>query len=555
MNQDHSETALMDRLHTLSSAGCGVIQIKTREITRAAHTLRKHLIGIPVPYYEWDVINGMRTFTLENFEDYRVAGEDLDFHQALLRPLHLLREPTSNVYVQADKTHYYVFVDPHPFIDNNPISTELLMQYASILPETNICVLLVTPDVSFDAFPLGTITTTDFPTPSAGEIIETVSRIVESSSADRTTFPDGTDVEEPDYREIARMGAGMTLHEVETHTALSVVEASVAGERSLTKERLLAGLASGKTSVVRQSEILELQTSVPLSDVGGMEVLKEWLAARSGCFSEDAAEFGIEAPKGVVLVGVPGAGKSLFAKATASSLGLPLVRLDFGRVFSRYIGDSESRVRAALKMIEAMSPVVLFVDEIDKGLSGSGGGGDSGTSARVLGTYLTWLQESTATVFNVVTANRVEGLPPELLRRGRFDQTFFAGLPTASERVEVLYIHLRKRGRTGRFTAEELKSFSEASEGYSPAEIESAVKDALIAAFNDPSASDVGMSHLLGALKQLVPLSRSNAAQIAAILQWGSSNAINVSRPIDTAAAGKAMAARLGTRTVRGRAQ
>lgn len=553
MSQENSEKVLMDRLHTLTSAGCGVIQVKTREVSRATRTLRKHLLGAPSPYYEWDVVNGFRTFTLENYEDYRVAGESLDFHQALTRPLELLRQPNSDLYVQPDKTHYYVYVDAHPFMENNPIATELLMQYAAMLPETNVCILLVTPDISLDAFPLGVIATTDFPTPSAEEVQATVSRIVDSAAEDRRSFPDGADLSDEDYREVARMGAGMTLHEIETYTALSVVEASMASEPALTKERILAGLAEGKTSVVRQSEILELSTSVPLDEVGGMEVLKEWLADRAGCYSEDAEAFGIESPKGVVLVGVPGAGKSLFAKATASSLGLPLVRLDFGRVFSRYIGDSESRVRAALKMIESMAPVVLFVDEIDKGLGGAGGGGDSGTSARVLGTYLTWLQESKATVFNVVTANRVEGLPPELLRRGRFDQTFFAGLPNATEREEVLTIHLRKRGRELECTPEELKSFSEASEGYSPAEIESAVKDALIAAFNDKEARDVEMRHIVGALRSLVPLSRSNAAQINTILQWGASNAVNVSKPSDTVALAKSVA-RLGNRTVRGRA-
>jgi SpoVK/Ycf46/Vps4 family AAA+-type ATPase len=287
---------------------------------------------------------------------------------------------------------------------------------------------------------------------------------------------------------------------------------------------------------VRQSEILDLSHPEDISNVGGMGRLKEWLLARKDCFSEEAQAFGVESPKGAVLVGVPGTGKSLVAKVISSIFGVPLVKLDFGRVFSKFVGDSESRVRAALKMVESMAPVVLFVDEVDKGLGGSGGSADSGVSSRVLGSFLTWLQECKAPVFTVVTANRVDGLPPELLRRGRFDGVFSVGLPNSEERLEVLAIHLRKRERDiSKFKKIDLDMFVGASENYVPAEIESAVKDGLIAAFNDPSAKDLEMRHIVAALKDMVPMSKSHKAAIDAMVAWAANNATPVSHPVGEA--------------------
>lgn len=225
-------------------------------------------------------------------------------------------------------------------------------------------------------------------------------------------------------------------------------------------------------------------------------------------------------------------GKSLVAKATASVLGVPLIKLDFARVFSKYVGDSERQIREALKMVESMAPVCCLIDEIDKGLGGAGGSGDSGTSSRVLGTFLTWLQDCKAPVFCVVSANRIEGLPPELLRKGRFDKIWSVAMPDPDERRDVLEIHLRKRNRSiEEFTEPELDEFLLASEGYIPAEIEAAVKDALVGAFSDPSAEGLEMRHLIAALKDMVPLSRSHKENIEKILNWARENATPVSYP------------------------
>lgn len=528
----NSEATLMDSIHRLSNAGGSVIQVRTREPIRAALVLRKNLLGSDCPYAEWDVVNGVRRFTMENYTNHRLGGESKDFNEALSFPLEQLRNPTSAINAASDKVHYFVFVNPQAFIAGNPHAIELLQQYAAILPSTNVCTILITPEVTISEVPSGTMLVTELPTPTASELTEILTRIITDAKSDTSVFPDGADLDEQDIAQVANMAMGLSLHEAETYAAISIIQASTEKERSITLERLLDGLAKGKTAVVKQSEILELTHAGDIGNVGGMGRLKDWVSARADCYGEDAKHFGVEAPKGIVLVGVPGSGKSLVAKAISSVLSVPVVRLDFGRVFSKFVGDSESRVRSALKMVEAMAPVVLFVDEIDKGLGGAGGGGDSGTSARVLGSYLTWLQECKAPVFNVVTANRVSGLPPELFRRGRFDQIFAVGMPNADERREVLEIHLRLRGRgIEQFSADDVAQFLAASEGYVPAEIESTVKDALVAAFGDKTCTDLEMRHMLAALKETIPMSRSHAADMATIIEWTNTNAVSVSYP------------------------
>ncbi len=234
---------------------------------------------------------------------------------------------------------------------------------------------------------------------------------------------------------------------------------------------------------------------------------------------------------------VHNSGKSLTAKAVAGVLGIPCVRLDFGKVFNSLVGKSEEQIRKALRMIESMSPCVCLVDEIDKGLGGaSGASGDSGVSSRVLGTFLTWLQDNPYPVFTMVTANNVTGLPPELLRKGRFDATFATGLPTIKERLQVLDIHLRKRGHDIKsFKKTELTTFAKASEGYVPAEIEAGIKESLVIAFDDAMEAgetpELTMDNILKAMDDMVPLSKSHKEDMDAILEWSRKNATPASLP------------------------
>ena len=523
--QPNSEEELMSQVYKLTDAGAPIIQIKTREPYRTAHVLRKSILSSDEnELREWDAINGFRSFTLENYTDNKIAGDNKDFMKGIMTPLQDLRNASSSARAKPNTLHYFVFIDAHPYIANNAFAAELLQQYAAILPSTNICLLFVTPDITLDNVPMGTILVSSMPTPSTDELSDVLKTIIEGSVGD---FDDGSELDDEDIRRISLLGLGLTLYEFETYAAISIINAHNKGQKSLTLDAMIEGVSEGKTAIVKQSEILELYPNEKMENVGGMQKLKDWVASRANCYSEEAKAYGIEPPKGCVLVGVPGAGKSLVAKAIASVLAVPLVKMDFGRVFSKYVGDSESRVRSALQMVEDMAPVVLFVDEIDKGLGGiGGGGGDSGTSSRVLGSFLTWLQECKAPVFVLVTANKVDGLPPELLRRGRFDQIFSVSLPTASERIEVLEIHLRKRDKEFNFSEKDLYAFTSASDGYVPAEIESAVKDGMIMAFAD--REQIGMKHILSALREMVPMSRSYAPQIASMVEWARNNATSV---------------------------
>lgn len=530
-----SEKILMDGLHALSEAGAAVIQVRSREPIRSAMAIRKSLVIEGRPYKEWDAINGFRVFTNENWQDHThsTPGSDQtqDFFTALKFPLDELRRPGSIIHAQDDKVHYFVYVDPHPWIANNPMAASLIHQYAAMLPAYNACIIFVTPEVSIPDIAQGVLLITDMPTPTPDEFKRVAHELIDNAVSDKASFPDGHEIEEDGIERIVGLGAGLTMFEFETHASIGIIQAMLSKSTALTTDHILEGLSVGKTEVVKQSEILSLVKPVEMETVAGMQALKEWLAQRAGCFSDEAIEYGIDTPKGMVLVGVPGTGKSLVAKVTASALGIPLVRMDLSAVFSKYVGDSESRIRSALKMVEAMSPCVLFVDEIDKGLGGAGGSsGDGGISSRVLGTYLSWLQDCAVPVFNVVTANRVGGLPPELLRQGRFDKIWSLGLPNAADRREALAVHLTKRGRTIEdYDANELADFDAKSEGYVPAEIEAAVKDAIIRAYHD-DASDLKIGYLLAAIENMIPQSKSHKQQIDAIVEWASTNATPVDR-------------------------
>ncbi len=274
-----------------------------------------------------------------------------------------------------------------------------------------------------------------------------------------------------------------------------------------------------KKSIVRKSNALELyMPSDTIADVGGLDVLKDWLGMRGRSFTDEAKEYGLPAPKGIALMGIPGTGKSLTAKMVANLWNLTLIRLDIGALFGGLVGQSEENTRQALKLAEAVAPCVLWIDEIEKGLSV--GQGDGGTSMRVFGSILSWMQDKTAPVFIVATANDITRLPPELLRRGRFDEIFFLDLPTKAERREIFKVHIKKRNR--KLKDFDIDKLTGASGGYVGAEIEQAIIDGMYIAFNDPDepGREVCSNDILLALKKLIPMSKSQREIIEGLRQW-----------------------------------
>lgn len=303
---------------------------------------------------------------------------------------------------------------------------------------------------------------------------------------------------------------GMTCGEAENAFALSVVEA---------KRLDPAIVAREKASTVKKNGLLEVVTvQDTLDDIGGLDVLKDWLTKRSDAFSQRAIEYGLPNPKGLLIIGVPGTGKSLTAKATASVFGRPLLKLDAGRLFGSLVGQSESNLRTVIQTAEAIAPCVLFIDELEKGFAGSKGSGasDGGTSSRVFGSFISWMQEKTAPVFVVATANDVTQLPPELLRKGRWDELFFVDLPNANERKTIWEIQIRKRGRNPEdFNLQELV---EMSQGHTGAEIEQAFIDAMYAAFALGREPDTGL--ICRSTADSIPLSELMREPIQRLRDW-----------------------------------
>jgi SpoVK/Ycf46/Vps4 family AAA+-type ATPase len=258
-----------------------------------------------------------------------------------------------------------------------------------------------------------------------------------------------------------------------------------------------------------------------LDAVGGMGALKDWLAVRGRAMEPEAVRFGLEPPRGVLLTGVPGCGKSLLARALASAWSLPLVLLDPSRLYGPYVGQSEQRLRDALADIEAMAPVVLWIDEIEKGFA-AGGEGDGGLSRRVLGTFLRWLQDRPDGIFLVATCNDVTRLPPEFARKGRFDEVFFVDLPDERERADILRTHITSRGRAA--TGFDLAGLARASDGFSGAELEAAVVGALYRAYS--AGTELATGGILAELRATVPLSRQRPDEIQRLRAWASNHAV-----------------------------
>ncbi len=322
---------------------------------------------------------------------------------------------------------------------------------------------------------------------------------------------------------------GLTLGEAENVFAKIIVK-----DGRLSGEHINEVFAE-KQQIIRKSGLLEYcAASESFAEVGGLAVLKDWLNKRALAFSPEARAFGLPVPKGLLLLGVQGCGKSLCAKAVSTQWQLPLLRFDMGRMFNSFIGSSEENVRRAIAVAESVAPAILWVDEIDKAFAGSQGSGasDGGTTARVFGTFLTWLSEKQAPVFVAATANDISQLPPELLRKGRLDEIFFVDLPAVEERLEVFRIHLQKRGRDP--AAFDLEALAEASLDFSGAEIEEAINSGLYDAFY--AREQLTTPHVLTALGQTVPLARTMAEQISHLRAWAEGRARNASVPRSPAA-------------------
>ncbi len=408
-------------------------------------------------------------------------------------------------WVNRQENGIFIFKDLHPFVDSPNVTRSLRDAIASFkgTPKT---IILMSPIQQVPIELEKEVVVLDFPLPDMAELNQVLSRQLEQGRNRRIT----TEGRE----KLLKAALGLTRDEAEKVYRKAQVTAGC-----LTEEQVDIVL-SEKQQLIRRNGILEyIEEDETIHSVGGLEELKHWLHQRSNAFTERAREYGLPQPKGMLILGVPGCGKSLIAKTTARLWGLPLLRLDMGRVYDgSMVGRSEANLRNALKTAESISPAILFIDELDKAFAGGAGSADSdgGTSSRIFGSFLTWMQEKTSPVFVMATANRVERLPGEFLRKGRFDEIFFVDLPTPEERQAIFRIHLAKRrSDITRFALDQLAS---ASDGFSGAEIEQAV----IAAMYEAFAQDREFTQLdiLAALKATLPLSRTMNEQVTALRDW-----------------------------------
>jgi SpoVK/Ycf46/Vps4 family AAA+-type ATPase len=399
----------------------------------------------------------------------------------------------------------YIFKDLHPFLDG-PVIVRWLRDAIASFKGTDKVIILMSPLQTVPIELEKEVVVLDYPLPNLSELNQVLSERLAKSRGNR--LDTGT------REKLLKAALGLTKDEAEKVYRKAQVKAG-----KLTESEVEIVL-SEKKQLIRRNGILEyIEEDETLNSVGGLEELKGWLKQRSNAFTERAREYGLPQPKGMLILGVPGCGKSLIAKTTSRLWGLPLLRLDMGRVYDgSTVGRSEANLRSALKTAESISPVILFIDELDKAFAGGGGSGDSdgGTSGRIFGSFLTWMQEKKSPVFVMATANRVERLPGEFLRKGRFDEIFFVDLPSSAERQDIFRIHLgKRRSEINRFDLEQL---TKVSDGFSGAEIEQAI----IAAMYDAFAQDREFTQLdiIAAIKATLPLSRTMTEQVTALRDW-----------------------------------
>jgi len=421
------------------------------------------------------------------------------------------REPLEALAAVEKLSHpsLVVLEDPHPFLQD-PVVVRTLRELGHALKASYTTVVLLSPVLTLPPELEKEISVLDLPLPTYADLLQLLKEIV---GVVRRNDRAKVELSRDDADALLKAAQGLTLSEAE-----SAFAKAIAHDGRLSKDDVALVLEE-KRQVIRKSGLLEYTPAEErLADVGGLASLKGWLDRRGAAFSEEARRFGLPEPKGLLLLGVQGCGKSLTAKAIAASWRFPLLRLDMGRIFSSFIGSSEENLRRAIRVAESVAPVVLWVDEIEKGLSGAGGSSvaDGGVGARVFGSLLTWLQEKTAPVFVVATANRIEQLPPELLRKGRFDEIFFIDLPAAAERREIFAIHVAKRRRDP--AAFDLAALAARAEGFSGAEIEQAIVSGLHEAF--AGKVELSQAHLDRAVAESLPLSTTMREEIGRVREW-----------------------------------
>ncbi len=488
-----SAAPLLDPLDLLIRSRTTLLWIRSLEEERVETLLERAALRLGGRLLlRWDFIGGLRGAAGREGEASRNPMAALDGLQPLA----------------ADQGAILLLKDFHRYVEDAGICRRL-RNLATELRQRPHTLVISAPEWRIPAELEEAVSVLDLPLPDGREIRELLAGI---AAAGGEPLPPAV------LETLASACHGLSEQRVRQLAARALARRGRLGEADL------AEVLEEKRQAIARSELLEYCPSEATpADIGGLEVLKGWLEQRHRAFSEEARRYGLPLPRGVLLVGPQGTGKSLTARAIAHSWGMPLLRLDVGRLFAGLVGASEARTREMIQRAEAMAPCVLWIDEIDKGFGlGAGGGGDGrsdgGTSQRVLASLLTWMAEKQSAVFVVATANGVERLPAELLRKGRFDEIFWLELPQRQERRAILDLQLRRRRPEHRLALEVLV---DRTEGFSGAELEQTVIEAMHLAF--AQGRELAEADLIAAASQVVPLSRTAREQLEALRRWAAS--------------------------------
>ena len=443
-----------------------------------------------MPLFRWSITDGLQRLDIA-LEPQAINSEPTD----VLKHIRAVAKPG-----------IYVLLDFHPFI-SDPVHVRLLKDICQQARMTHRQLVFISHEIKLPDELESYCARFDMALPS----IEERKRIIKQVASEYASDNPGTQVkiDTKAHDLLVRNLAGLTWADTE-RLARNAVQIDGAITHSD-----LPDVMQAKYQLLNRGGALQFEyDTARFNDVGGLERLKTWLAQRRPAFRGDHSAAHLDVPKGILLLGIQGCGKSLAAKATAGAFGVPLLRLDFGTIYDKYHGETERKLRESLKTADIMSPCVLWIDEIEKGIAGRGG--ETGTTQRVLGTFLTWMAERKSQVFVVATANDISTLPPELVRKGRFDEIFFVDLPRASIRASIFAIHLTNRDQP--LSNFDLQRLAHASKGFSGAEIEQAIVASLYAAHAKKEPLDTG--HILDEIARTRPLSVVMAERINTMRDW-----------------------------------
>jgi SpoVK/Ycf46/Vps4 family AAA+-type ATPase len=486
-----AKTSFQDELNLYFKARFTLICIVTAEEERVLKEIVDACRQSEKPVYSWDIADGFVPLTETTGRVDRPAKDPITALETILR---------------IEQEAVFVLKDFHLLWDKNPQVVRKVKNVAQALKQSRKNIIVTSCRALIPEELKDQVHVFDFEPPDfrgMKEILETFTRIPNI----RINLTD------LGKEKLANSALGLTANQAQRVFSKAIVQKGSLDEQDIDL------VMREKKNIIRESGALEFfAVTETINEIGGLDVLKKWLREREVCFTQKAAEYGLALPKGLLLVGIPGTGKSLTAKVVSGLWKQPLVRLDMGAVFGSLVGQSEENIRRALRLAETVSPCVLWIDEVEKGMSDSGG--DSGTSSRVFGTLLSWMQDKRKPVFVVCTANDISRIPPEFSRAGRFDATFFLDLPTARERKEIFQVHLLKRRPV--IEAFDLDALTASSEGFVGSEIEQSIVAAMVRAFNNGGreVTTDDILFVLNSREEVVPLSTSQKDKIELLRRW-----------------------------------